>query len=75
MKNLWKNNRNTNIVLHKSKKHYIIDKIFDKYFGKHDNIIPYYWLPKWNGNVSEPSARVLDSYNEESCKSIHQSSS
>ena len=50
-------------------------EIFDKHFGKHDNIIPYYWLPKWNGNVSEPSARVLDSYNEESCKSIHQSSS
>ena len=50
-------------------------EIFDKYFSKHDNIIPYYWLPKWNGNVNEPSARVLDSYKEESYKSIHQSSS
>ena len=22
-------------------------------------IIPYYWLPKWSGNINEPSARIL----------------
>ena len=37
-------------VHHKLRRLYIIE-IFDKHFGKHDNIIPYYWLPKWNGNV------------------------
>lgn len=39
--------------------------LFWKYFGKlgkHDHVIPYYWLPKWCGNVTEPSARVLDVY-------------
>lgn len=27
-------------------------------------VIPYFWLPKWCGNVNEPSARVLQVYNE-----------
>lgn len=36
---------------------------FDDMFGKHsDHLIPYYWLPKWCGNITEPSARVLDAY-------------
>jgi asparagine synthase (glutamine-hydrolysing) len=37
---------------------------FESFFGKNaDHIIPYYWLPKWCGDVNEPSARVLDVYN------------
>jgi asparagine synthase (glutamine-hydrolysing) len=36
------------------------------FFGKKcDHIIPYFWLPKWCGNISEPSARVLDVYKSE----------
>jgi len=27
--------------------------------------MPYYWLPKWVGEIFEPSARVLDVYNTE----------
>jgi len=37
-------------------------KIYDKYYGDIDKIIPTFWLPKWNGNINEPSARVLTSY-------------
>lgn len=28
--------------------------------------IPYYWMPKWSGNVTDPSARVLKVYNTKS---------
>lgn len=37
-------------------------KIFSDYFGEGESVaqtIPYYWLPKWCGNITEPSARVL----------------
>ncbi len=37
--------------------------IFEKYFPNRDTIIPYYWVPKWSGDVVEPSARVLEVYN------------
>ena len=36
--------------------------IFTKYFPNCEKTIPYYWLPKWSGNVTDPSARVLDVY-------------
>jgi asparagine synthase (glutamine-hydrolysing) len=36
---------------------------FERLFNKKSvNVIPYFWLPKWVGNVKEPSARVLDVY-------------
>ena len=36
---------------------------YETFFGKESShIIPYYWLPKWCGNITEPSARVLDVY-------------
>ena len=38
-------------------------EIFQKHYHKRDALIPYYWLPKWCGEVSEPSARVLNVYN------------
>ena len=37
--------------------------IFSKFYGNRDKVIPYYWLPKWSGDVDEPSARVLNVYN------------
>ena len=37
-------------------------KLFNKYFDR-DDIIPYYWLPRWSGDVKDPSARVLNVYN------------
>ena len=37
--------------------------LFDEaYFGRRD-WIPYQWLPKWCGDVTNPSARVLTTYN------------
>ena len=39
-------------------------EIFNKYYPSRDNIIPYFWLPKWNGNITEPSARVLKIYSK-----------
>ncbi len=41
--------------------------VFNQHFSNntHDaraKTIPYYWLPKWSGDITEPSARVLDVY-------------
>jgi len=36
--------------------------LFEKYYPGRSDTIPYYWLPKWSGNVIDPSARVLDVY-------------
>lgn len=47
----------------KTKESYHYRYIFEKYFGKDvSHLIPYFWLPKWCGNINEPSARVLDVY-------------
>ena len=35
--------------------------IFDKYYKGCDNIIPYYWMPKWCGEINDPSAREIKS--------------
>ncbi len=37
---------------------------FKEHFGNSWNVIPHYWLPKWSGNIQEPSARVLKVYNK-----------
>lgn len=38
--------------------------IFLKHYPGRDYTIPYYWLPKWSGNITDPSARVLDVYSK-----------
>jgi asparagine synthase (glutamine-hydrolysing) len=35
-------------------------EIFNRFYPKRERIIPYYWLPKWSGPISDPSARVLE---------------
>jgi asparagine synthase (glutamine-hydrolysing) len=45
------------------KESYYYRKLFDEYFPDCAHTIPYYWLPKWSGNTSDPSARVLSVYN------------
>ena len=35
-------------------------KIFNKYYEKQNNIIPYTWLPKWSGELSNPSGRLIN---------------
>jgi asparagine synthase (glutamine-hydrolysing) len=36
---------------------------FERKFGKNAvTVIPYFWLPKWVGAITEPSARILEAY-------------
>jgi len=39
-------------------------EIFDEFYPKQYHTIPYYWLPKWIENATDPSARTLSIYNE-----------
>lgn len=52
-------------VIPKTKEAAYFKKIFDYHYPKRSNILETqeYWLPKWSGNVVNPSARVLDVYN------------
>ncbi|GGE38439.1 asparagine synthase B [Psychroflexus planctonicus] len=45
-----------------TKEAYFYLKTFQKYYGKHFQLTPYQWLPKWCGDVKDPSARVLTIY-------------
>jgi asparagine synthase (glutamine-hydrolysing) len=45
-----------------TKEAYYYMKKFREHFGDHWDVIPHYWLPKWSGNIQEPSARVLGVY-------------
>ena len=50
-----------------SKESLLYRTIFCDYFGSNESVaktIPYYWLPKWCGDIKEPSARVLAHYKE-----------
>tara|TARA_B100000925_G_C22000022_1_gene470790 strand:- start:48 stop:1655 length:1608 start_codon:yes stop_codon:yes gene_type:complete len=47
------------------KEAYYFRKIFSEEYKNRDNIIPYYWLPKWSGDQVDPSARILNVYNKE----------
>ena len=42
-----------------SKESFFYKKIFDNEYPNHSNIIPYYWMPKWCGNIKDPSAREI----------------
>jgi asparagine synthase (glutamine-hydrolysing) len=52
-----------------SKEAYYYRKIFGELFGeKHNDVIPHFWLPNWSGDITEPSARVLDVYKSNNTK-------
>ncbi len=36
--------------------------MFESYYHGRGHVIPHYWLPKWSGDLTEPSARVLSVY-------------
>ncbi len=44
-------------------------QLFDSFYPQCDHTIPYYWLPKWSGDVTDPSARVLTNYDTSSTQS------
>ena len=47
-----------------SKESYYYRKVFEEFFGQNSSLIPHFWMPKWS-NVQDPSARELDSYEED----------
>ena len=49
-------------IIPPTKEAYYYMKKFKECFGTNWNVIPHYWLPKWSGNIQEPSARVLKVY-------------
>jgi asparagine synthase (glutamine-hydrolysing) len=55
-------NDNSHIKI-KTKEGLFYKNLFNEYFSNDlDHIIPYYWMPKWCGDIDDPSARVLESY-------------
>ena len=42
--------------------------MFNEIYNGQDHVIPYYWLPKWSGDVVEASARVLNCYSHSTLK-------
>lgn len=45
-----------------SKEAYFYKKLFTEHYGNNHHLTPYQWLPKWCGQVTDPSARVLKIY-------------
>ena len=39
---------------------------FNEFYNNKSNVIPHYWLPKWSGDVTNPSDRVLTEYSGKS---------
>lgn len=35
-------------------------EIFEKHYEGFDNVIPYFWMPKWCGDMTDPSAREIE---------------
>ncbi|VVU94852.1 Asparagine synthase [seawater metagenome] len=54
-----------------TKEAYYYRRIFDELFGeKYSNVIPHFWLPKWCGDIKEPSARVLNVYKSKQSENV-----
>jgi asparagine synthase (glutamine-hydrolysing) len=45
-----------------TKESYYYYKKYSELYKNQINVIPKYWLPKWSGNVTNPSARILTEY-------------
>jgi asparagine synthase (glutamine-hydrolysing) len=44
----------------KTKESLMFRNIFHKHFPERDDIIPYQWLPKWCGDIVNPSGRLIE---------------
>ena len=60
---MLQNKYNHNTPLIKESMYY--REVFDEAYEDTSNTIPYYWLPKWCGDLIEPSARVLNCYDSD----------
>jgi asparagine synthase (glutamine-hydrolysing) len=45
-----------------TKEAYYFRKKFTEFYGPHQNLTPYQWLPRWCGDIVDPSARALQMY-------------
>jgi asparagine synthase (glutamine-hydrolysing) len=55
-------NESNNMIINKPmlKETYYYRKIYNTYYHKYEDIIPYYWLPKWcKETLIDPSAREI----------------
>tara|TARA_B110000261_G_C13088515_1_gene358926 strand:+ start:1619 stop:3268 length:1650 start_codon:yes stop_codon:yes gene_type:complete len=34
-------------------------ELFEKHYSRRGNVIPYFWMPKWCGDMTDPSAREI----------------
>ena len=48
-----------------TKEAYYYRKVFEQNYPKSEHVIPYMWLPKWCGDIKDPSARELEFYEED----------
>jgi len=48
----------------KTKEAYWMRTLYSNYYPNMEHLIPYQWLPKWVGDVQDPSARVLHVYKQ-----------
>lgn len=64
--NVNDNNNNDNIIQNvpHTKEALYYRMIFDEFYPGQSHVIPYYWMPKWIDNVSDPSARTLKIYKD-----------
>lgn len=46
----------------KTKEAYWYREIYDAIYPDKDHLIPHYWLPKWQGDINDPSATILNNY-------------
>ena len=45
-----------------TKENYYYRTIFEKYYPNKGYLLNHYWLPKWSGDIQDPSARILSNY-------------
>jgi len=48
----------------KTKEALMFRNIFHKYFPKRDKLTPYQWMPKWCGEMIDPSGRLMDAFDQ-----------
>ncbi len=59
---------NQKIVIPHTKEALYYHQIFDEFYPNQFHTIPYYWMPKWIENATDPSARTLSIYKETDSK-------
>ena len=52
-------------LLPKTAEQYMYRKEFEKHYSGMGKLIPYFWMPKYAENITDPSARTLEIYNDE----------